>query len=612
MNGKKKLDMSKIICYLCNEPGHFANQCPNRNKDKKKVTFESAHVTKQEDEACRTALEFFNNLSKSCCCCCDNEIDSSDDAADSQEVLTNSTPADLRSIDMSVENVDMTLDTVTTEEDEHINQIELNARPSSSRMHSVVDFITSGAYEIDSDGNDITDNNQLHISQNNSLNESNQTDVSPTTVDLYQAISRDELVSTMMEITNGNYAFATDQERENWNSSTTSVEGGENNGNFNFTIASSSTSSPSSANNAHAAFAARIIDRSTTILPTGDFARWLLDSGATSHFTPVFSDLIDPTPLVDPIYIRVADGSRMRASHQGIVELHFISDEGANVNLRLLRVLFVPGLQTRLFSIESFISNGRFTALYLQGRVRLQFSPQISITIELPHIPPGSYIANSVRDIDNIHPDDRGFNTTLFQNQNNNNNNQDGDQHFMMMAREISNDTTTTDPMQGGVDGATWKPSNWSEKSLSTPNKQRMNVELAHKIFGHRAISSLMAASKSNVWDDITLDFAGDTWCDKCKIAVAPRQAISKRSMRMNGLPLQHIFIDCIPCPGILAGVAECRDKDFYFLCCPNSKFVTKINAPDKSSSTAIKLLSKWRGEMLEKGFKTILYLDEL
>ena len=28
-NGKRKLDMWKITCYICNEPGHFANQCPN-------------------------------------------------------------------------------------------------------------------------------------------------------------------------------------------------------------------------------------------------------------------------------------------------------------------------------------------------------------------------------------------------------------------------------------------------------------------------------------------------------------------------------------------------------------------------------------------------------
>ena len=77
----------------------------------------------------------------------------------------------------------------------------------------------------------------------------------------------------------------------------------------------------------------------------GDFALWLLDSGATSHFTPRFDDLIDPQPLNPPVYIRVADGSRLTASHVGTVELHFISEEGKRLCLRMLRVLlYVEGL----------------------------------------------------------------------------------------------------------------------------------------------------------------------------------------------------------------------------------------------------------------------------
>ena len=87
-------------------------------------------------------------------------------------------------------------------------------------------------------------------------------------------------------------------------------------------------------------------------LPFGDFAKWLLDSGATSHFTPVLSDLLEAESLSPPMYIKVADGSRMTATHKGVVEVHFVSDQGTQVNLRLLRVLYVPGLQTRLFSIE--------------------------------------------------------------------------------------------------------------------------------------------------------------------------------------------------------------------------------------------------------------------
>ena len=37
--------------------GHYANECPNRNKGngKANVTFESAHVAKEGDESCKIA-----------------------------------------------------------------------------------------------------------------------------------------------------------------------------------------------------------------------------------------------------------------------------------------------------------------------------------------------------------------------------------------------------------------------------------------------------------------------------------------------------------------------------------------------------------------------------
>jgi hypothetical protein len=33
IKGKKKKDLSKIRCYVCNKLGHFASHCPDRKKD---------------------------------------------------------------------------------------------------------------------------------------------------------------------------------------------------------------------------------------------------------------------------------------------------------------------------------------------------------------------------------------------------------------------------------------------------------------------------------------------------------------------------------------------------------------------------------------------------
>ena len=562
---KPPFDMSKVICYICKQPGHKANVCPQRRD--KKVTFESAHVMKSEDEACKYAIdssplnEEYCSMSQECkinclkCCCswlCDIDVYHEDDIGfdTTQEVETS------MSINETQETIQIEIDPPLLENMNRNSETNLVVQEDNQENNSLPSLISK--YDDDSSDDD---------SANSSLNEE-------------ESISSNK-VTEMKEIQNID-AYEMEMTRE-------FIE-----------------------EKALAALS-RKIDAPAVAFAHGDFAKWLLDSGATSHFTPVLDDLLGAVELETPIYIRVADGSRMRATHRGIVELHFTSDEGIQVNLRLMRVLYVPGLQTRLFSIESFISDGRCSALYSRGSVKLRFANEINMTIGLPHIPPGSYVANTIHDISVLDGEENGFRTYIHRGEPRIEDfylqvqpDGDTDTHFIGMAQETS---TNEDPMSGGVDGATWKPTVWSERKLAPNSRQRMNVELGHRIFGHRAVSSLMHASNSEVWDDIKMVFAGDTWCDKCHIAVSPRQAASKRSMRIAGLPLQHLFIDCIPSPGVMYGVKECRAKDFYFVCCPNSKFVDKINCPDKSTATAIRLLDKWRGDMVKKGFQTFLYL---
>jgi hypothetical protein len=129
----------------------------------------------------------------------------------------------------------------------------------------------------------------------------------------------------------------------------------------------------------------------------GDFNLWILDSGATSCFTPDKNDLINPTKLDKIIRVRFADGTALQATHIGMANINFTSDNGQKCVLRLQRVLFVPNLHTRLFSIESFVSNGKYSATYLKNKVILGFRKDM-VTINLPHVPPGSFTSKEVID----------------------------------------------------------------------------------------------------------------------------------------------------------------------------------------------------------------------
>ena len=253
--------------------------------------------------------------------------------------------------------------------------------------------------------------------------------------------------------------------------------------------------------------------------------------------------------------------------------------------------------------------------MYQRGFVTLNFHQDLTITIDLPHVPPGTYISQEAHDLRNVRGDESGFITRVHNESRIEANylqiHPDGttDTHFIGMANENSNDSVQADRMEGGEEAPVWIPTDWHENEANKIKKKRMDVELAHNIFGHRGITSLMLGSEAEVWDDISLHFSGDSWCDQCKIAIAPRTKRSKNKMAFNSKPLEQIFIDLMPCPGILRGVKECRAKNYLFIGDPVSKYLEKLNVNDKSSAETINALQKWRGEMVRKDFEIFLHI---
>jgi hypothetical protein len=66
-----------------------------------------------------------------------------------------------------------------------------------------------------------------------------------------------------------------------------------------------------------------------------DFQSYIPDSGATSHFTPVESDLLETTDCNVPIML--ADGSTIHATKIGNTDIHFLTDQGKPCTLHLVR-----------------------------------------------------------------------------------------------------------------------------------------------------------------------------------------------------------------------------------------------------------------------------------
>ena len=118
-----------------------------------------------------------------------------------------------------------------------------------------------------------------------------------------------------------------------------------------------------------------------TIIPThkaspqkgspDDIRCYLMDSGASSHFTPHLEDLKDPVDC--NIKVMLSDSSRVKDTQQGSINLKLTSDQGIPCTLTLKRVLYVPGLNMRLFSIPAYIRDTLYTVKFGNNFTQLCF-----------------------------------------------------------------------------------------------------------------------------------------------------------------------------------------------------------------------------------------------
>ena len=580
-NGQTKKDLSKVKCFKCGQMGHFANKCSNQSANasvEKKVTIESAHIAKEGEESCKLCGEL--GPSK----CIKKNFDFENNFRfkfqNSHAVTTAGpfmcVPNHSWLQHMFKNNQQHLFESTISPSNRHTNsfdqnRVRRNFTPSARANKKCVKvsepyYVISNAEKSATRGDIsflIEDLETRDIRGQNCRAKSNES----ICIKSYNFIN-------LHHLSVGSYPHA-----KNFN--TRDHDFKLHNDNTSLEMAQMAQDDTSNNN--------------TNILPSGDLALWLFDSGATSHFTPVLQDLINAIKLDRPIYVKVADGSTLRATHQGMVSLSFISDQGIEINLKLMRVLHVPGLQTRLFSIESFVSDGLNRVLFSENRIQLQFPQNLTMTIELPHQPPSSFPVSI--ESNNLPIDDLTVNCI---------------ETAHVAADDAASQIPTPssfDPIAGGENAPTWLNNDWEEHKWHLKDKRRISIERAHHIFGHRSINSLLWASKSNVWDDVRLVAGEDVWCDSCKVSTAPKHARSKAPLRFNGRPLQHMFIDIVPSPGQMRGVKGYNEPHFLFLCDPISRYADKKNLSIKSTKETIKALTEWRNEMLKKGFELFIYL---
>jgi hypothetical protein len=120
---------------------------------------------------------------------------------------------------------------------------------------------------------------------------------------------------------------------------------------------------------------------------------YLPDSGATQHMTPRRKDLYDAVEGQN-LGVEVADGHIICCSTTGKVKISMLDDHGDPLVAELHGCMYVPGLSLRLFSITRFATNGHGASI-TKDNVTLYFGPQAClVTIPLCN---GLNMANNAR-----------------------------------------------------------------------------------------------------------------------------------------------------------------------------------------------------------------------
>ena len=141
------------------------------------------------------------------------------------------------------------------------------------------------------------------------------------------------------------------------------------------------SSSPLSSSTLHPCNCAFIAAASTNSILEHD---WILDSGASSHTTPHYSDCFNI--ISTKASIKLADGTHTNCTHQGEATINFTDELGFKKLLHLKKVLIVPDLDKHLFSVTQFSNiHGNKIMFSIHG-VLLQFPSGTTLTLPPPQL----------------------------------------------------------------------------------------------------------------------------------------------------------------------------------------------------------------------------------
>ncbi len=281
-----------------------------------------------------------------------------------------------------------------------------------------------------------------------------------------------------------------------------------------------------------------------------DLDNWLPNSGATSHYTPVFSDLCDVKSCHVPVPL--ADGTTKISTFKGTTDCYFTTTEGQKSILGLVDVYYIEGLSHGLLSLTAISATQNFTIIIQNSATTIRVPKNATyawatILNELPSQQAFSMISQPKTTLD----DDTSASPAI-----------SFEQHL---------DTSTTPD--------------------STQPMATLQLEITSQRLAHRNFRSLITGSLHNVWNDHIQSPATDTNTWHIRISISQKRAHSKVSLCQGTEPFHQLHLDLLRnlfCFGLTTSTSF---STYLFIVTTPGKFTGWIGLPTESTASILTAL---------------------
>ena len=296
--------------------------------------------------------------------------------------------------------------------------------------------------------------------------------------------------------------------------------------------------------------------------PQDDFQRYIPDSGATSHFTPVLEDLINPVECRVPILL--ADGNTVYATQIGYSQINFVTDQGDTSTLHLANVHYVPGLNHRLFSLQAFTRQTNHHAEIRHSNTTLVFEDGATYT--WPFTPQVDTFDTYNEHADIAQDEPMPVNVAALP--------------VLPTAEPVAQPAAqpTAHPHTQPPTTPTFVASEQVRPTKTIP------LEKALLRLGFRSSRGILAGTYYNLWDDYQIRPGYDSFSTSLRIAISRTHNLSRQPMNLPHSAFELLFMDVIPTPRMRALSVSTAFSSSLLIVDAASRFSMWIGLPKHDS----------------------------